>query len=189
LKGNTVKNALVRFFVLFAVYLAVSLPFKAMQIIPGFTDIRPVALFAPVYAIFFGPNGCLAFAAGNLVTDIVSDSLRWSSVAGFIANFGGPLLIWLYWTRISKTEFSLKTPKSMLIYMAVNSAAVLFMVIVIVPSVALAYAEVNIPLLAVTISANNILFMIMPGIPLMILLNDELGFKCVGRNVQKEFTE
>ena len=177
MKNNPVIRAVFRFIALFAVYLAVSLPFKAMQVIPGFTDVRPVALFAPVYAIFFGPNGCLAFAAGNLVSDIFSDSLRWSSVAGFIANFGGPLLIWLYWTRISKTGFSLKTLKSMGVYMAVNSAAVAFMLILIVPSVALVYDHVDIPLLTMTIAANNILFMVMPGIPLMILLNEELGFK------------
>ena len=41
----------------------------------------------PVYGIFFGLPGCFATALGNLIADILSDSLRWSSIAGFIANF------------------------------------------------------------------------------------------------------
>ena len=41
-------------FVLLMIYLIVSIPFKVMEIIPGFTDIRPVAMLQPVYGIFFG---------------------------------------------------------------------------------------------------------------------------------------
>ena len=36
-----------------AVYLAVSLPFKfALELIPGFTDIRPVACLQPIFGVF-----------------------------------------------------------------------------------------------------------------------------------------
>lgn len=38
-----------------AVYLAVSLPFKfALELIPGFTDIRPVACLQPIFGVLFG---------------------------------------------------------------------------------------------------------------------------------------
>ena len=47
-------------------YLIVSIPFKVMEIIPGFTDIRPVSMLQPIYGIFFGIPGCIAFAVGNL---------------------------------------------------------------------------------------------------------------------------
>ena len=78
------------FAALIAVYLIVAIPFKVMEVIPGFTDIRPVSMLMPVYGIFFGIPGCIAYAIGNLITDIISDSLRWSCIAGFVANFAGP---------------------------------------------------------------------------------------------------
>ena len=96
-KGFLYRTAV--FAVLTAVYLIVSIPFKIMEIIPGFTDIRPVSLLIPVYGIFFGIPGCMAFAVGNLITDIISDSLRWSSIAGFAANFIGPFCYYLFWTK------------------------------------------------------------------------------------------
>ena len=89
------------FAALIVVYLIVAVPFKVMEIIPGFTDIRPVSLLMPVYGIFFGIPGCIAYAIGNLITDIVSDSLRWSCIAGFAANFIGPFCYYLFWTTNS----------------------------------------------------------------------------------------
>ena len=52
--------------ILTAVYLVVAVPFKVMSVIPGFADIRPVLMLNPVYGIFFGIPGCIAFAIGNL---------------------------------------------------------------------------------------------------------------------------
>ena len=63
--------------ILTAVYLVVAVPFKVMSVIPGFADIRPVLMLNPVYGIFFGIPGCIAFAIGNLIGDLLSDSLRW----------------------------------------------------------------------------------------------------------------
>ncbi|MBE6010887.1 MAG: hypothetical protein E7236_09580, partial [Lachnospiraceae bacterium] len=88
--------------ILFGIYLLVAVPFKVMEIIPGFTDVRPVTMLGPIYAVFFGLPGCIVMAVGNLVMDIVSDSLRWSSISGFIANFLGPFLIYLFWNKWSK---------------------------------------------------------------------------------------
>ena len=88
--------------VLVLVYLIIAIPFKVMNVIPGFTDIRPVMLLKPVYGVFFGIPGCIAFAVGNLIGDVMSDSLQWSSIAGFAANFLGPFAFYLFWAKLSK---------------------------------------------------------------------------------------
>ncbi len=87
--------------ILIAVYLIIAIPFKVISIIPGFTDIRPVMLFKPVFGVFFGIPGCFAFAIGNLIGDIMSDSLRWSSIAGFAANFLAPFVFYLFFVKFA----------------------------------------------------------------------------------------
>ena len=157
----------------------ISIPFKVMEVIPGFTDIRPVTLLGPVYAVFFGPQGCLAFAVGNLITDIVSDSLRWSCIAGFIANFGGPYLIYLYWTRVSRESFSLRTGKNILKHIAVVIITAVITSAIITPSVAIAYPDVDAALFSVVVVLNTAGFPIVLGIPLIFLMQEELGFEPV----------
>ena len=166
---------------LFAIYLLVAVPFKVMEIIPGFTDIRPVVLLGPIYGIFFGITGCGVMAVGNLIMDIVSDSLRWSSIAGFIANFLGPWCFWFYWTRASREPFSLRTGKSVLRHCGVIVFSAFLEGMIITPAVILIYPNVNSNLFALTLLANNVLFPVFFGIPLLILMQEELGFAPVWR--------
>ena len=104
------------FLALVVVYLVMFVPFKVMVVIPGFTEIRPVLLLKPVFGIFFGIPGCLAFAVGNFIGDLIGGSLKWSSIAGFAANFAGPFVFWLFWSRLSKAPFSLKDGKALPCY-------------------------------------------------------------------------
>ncbi|MEE0956741.1 MAG: hypothetical protein UH734_01485 [Ruminococcus sp.] len=171
-----VKNALL-ILVLLIIFLIVAIPFKVMSVIQGFTDIRPVMLLQPVYGVFFGIPGCIAFAIGNLIGDIVSDSLRWSSIAGFAANFLGTFVFYYYWSRLSKTPFSLRTGRNLLKQIAVIFVSAMIQTIIITPAVELVYPEVTSRLFAVTVLLNNSAFPIMLGIPLMILMQEELGFK------------
>ncbi len=165
--------------VLVLVYLIIAIPFKVMSVIPGFTDIRPVMLFKPVFGIFFGIPGCIAFAIGNLIGDLMSDSLRWSSIAGFAANFLGPFLFYLF-RRFSKTPFSLRTFKEILKTIAVIAVSAVAEAIIITPAVKWIYPEVDAVLLFVTVTLNGSAFPLMLGIPLMILMQEELGFQPVG---------
>ena len=128
--------------VLVLVYLIIAIPFKVMSVIPGFTDIRPVMLFKPVFGIFFGIPGCIAFAIGNLIGDLMSDSLRWSSIAGFAANFLGPFLFYLF-RLFSKTPFSLRTFKEILKTIAVIAVSAVAEAIIITPAVTWIYPEVD----------------------------------------------
>lgn len=162
--------------ILIAVYLIIAIPFKVISIIPGFTDIRPVMLFKPVFGVFFGIPGCFAFAIGNLIGDIMSDSLRWSSIAGFAANFLAPFVFYLFFVKFAKTEFSLRTGKDLLKQLAVVVVSSVVETLIIAPSVKLIYPEVELNLLSLTIFLNGTAFPLLLGIPLMILMQEELGF-------------
>ncbi len=163
--------------VLTAVYLLIAIPFKAISVIPGFTDIRPVMLLKPVYGVFFGIPGCVAFAIGNLIGDIISDSLRWSSIAGVAANFLGPFFFYFFWKRISKTPFSLRTGKTLLTQLIVIVASAVMEAAVLLPAVKLVDPKIDGMLFAVTVFLNGTMFPLLFGIPLMILMQEELGFK------------
>lgn len=172
MKGKSV----IRFLALVVVYLVVAMPFRTMTIIPGFTDVRPVMALGPIYGVFFGPLGCLASAVGNLLSDAATGSVRITSIDGFLANFVGPLLIWLYWTRVSRTPFSLRTVRDILKYSFVVVIAAMIETFAIAKPVSLIYPEINDVMLAKAIFANMVLFPILLGIPLAILLQEEFAF-------------
>ncbi len=174
------------FVALIAVYLIVSVPFKVMEIIPGFTDIRPVSMLMPVYGIFFGFPGCMAYAVGNLITDIISNSLKWSSIAGFVANFIGPFCFYLFWAKISKQDFDLKEPKNIPKHTAVIIVEALLVAGIITPFVALSYPEVDAAMFFFVVLGNSSLFPFFLGIPLIILMQAELGFTPVKRIKSKQ---
>ncbi len=175
------SRTLLRFAGLLAVYLVVALPFKAMNIIPGFTDIRPVMALGPLYGVFFGPLGCLACACGNLVADAADDALRWTSIAGFASNYLGPLLVWHFWTHVSRTPFSLRSPRNLLRHTLLLVAMSALETAIVVPAVAFVYPEVDAELLAWTVFGNTAGFPIVLGIPLAILLQEEFGLAPVPR--------
>ena len=169
-------RAAVTFFVLLIVYLVISLPFKVLFVIPGFADVRPVCMLMPVYGIFFGLPGCLAFATGNLIGDIASDSLRWSSIAGFIANFVYPFLLYLYWTQLRKKPFNLRKKRSVLAFFVSIFICSCIHALIITPAVALVYPEVDAMFFALSVLANESLFPIFFATPFIVLIQEELGF-------------
>lgn len=170
-------RTLLRLAGLVAVYLVIAIPFRTLNLIPGFTDVRPVTAIGPVYAVFYGPVGCLASGLGNLLADVLADSLRWTSIAGFAVNFLGPLLVWLYWTRLSRTPFALRTPLELLRHSLLLTLVSLFETAILAPSVALVYPEVDALFFGQTVFFNNAVFPIVLGIPLSILLQEEFGFR------------
>ena len=171
----------VLFVVLLVVYLVIALPFKVLEIIPGFTDIRPVNMLQPVYGIFFGIPGCIAFAVGNLIGDIASDSLRWSSIAGFIANFVYPYLMYLFWTKLRKKPFNLRQGRTIGLFVVTIAVCALTQSLIITPAVAFFYPDVDALLFFKSVLANETLFPIGFAIPFIIMLQEELGFSPVGQ--------
>ena len=176
MKNEVKENALV-FIRLVLIYLLISVPFKVMEIIPAFSDIRPVTMLAPIFAVLNGPVGCLAYAFGNLLTDIISDSFRYSSVAGFIGNFMGPYVIYLYWVHISRESIRLDTPKRLLIHCIVIIISAAVTDIIIAPAVYMFYPQVDIKMFAFLLLMNHALFPIAIGIPMLILMQEEMEVK------------
>lgn len=167
--------------ILLVVYLIIALPFRAITIIPGFTDFRPVCMLQPVYGIFFGLPGCFAFATGNLIGDIISDSLRWSSIAGFIGNFVYPYLLYLFWTQLRKKPFNLRTRGRVAGLTATIIICACVQSLIITPAVAVFYPEVDFVLFALTVIGNGSVFPIAFAIPFIVLIQEELSFVPVAR--------
>ncbi|MBR0404828.1 MAG: hypothetical protein IJI68_06450 [Eggerthellaceae bacterium] len=117
---------------------------------------------------------------GNLIGDIVSNSLRWSSIAGFIGNFAYPFLLYLFWTKIRKKPFSLRTGGAIAALVASFVLCALVQTAIITPAVAYFYPQVDIPYSAATVFCNATLYPITFSIPFMILPQEELGFVPVG---------
>ena len=174
---QSVLRGLAQFAVLLLIYIVLAIPFKVLMIIPGFTDVRPVVILQAIFGIFFGGPGALAYAVGNLIGDIASDSLRWSSIAGFVANFLGPYLIHVYAARIRHGEFSLRTRKNLVLFVLVIIVVAIMEAVIITPAVALIYPDVDAVLFAWTVIGNTIGFPLLLGIPIIILMQDELGFR------------
>ena len=177
----------VLFITLLAVYLAIAIPFKVIEVIPGFADIRPVTMLMPVYGIFFGIPGCLANAVGNLIGDIVSDSLRWSSIAGFVANFVYPFLMYLFWTKLRKKPFELRRGRTIGLFVATVIVCACLQSLMISPAVQWYYPDVDVMLFAMTVVGNSALFPIGFTIPFIIMLQEELGFQPLDPKTRKRF--
>ncbi len=165
------------FVLLTVIYLIISIPFKVMEIIPGFTDIRPVLLLMPMYGIFFGLPGCFAFSVGNFIADILSESLKISSSAGFVANFLGPLIFYIFWNILYKKGFSLRSGKTLLIHVLLTVFSAVIQALIITPVVGIAYPDIDLTLFSVTVFLNGTVFPIALGIPLIIFMQEELGFQ------------
>ena len=181
-----IRKSVIRFLALVAVYMVVAMPFRTMTIIPGFTDVRPVMALGPVYAVFFGPLGCLASAFGNLLSDFATGYVRVTCIDGFLSNFVGPLLIWLYWTRISRTPFAIRNVRDIFKYAFVVVAAAAIEMFLVAKPVSLFYPEINDVDFAKAVFTNMTLFPMLIGIPLAILLQDEFGFAPCDKRVAKD---
>ena len=102
--------------------------------------------------------------------------MRWSSIAGFTANFIGPFLFYLYWNKISKTPFSLRTGMGLLKQTVLTVVSAIVETVIITPVVELSYPEVSSILFATSVMINGAVFPIFLGIPLLILMHEELRF-------------
>lgn len=179
--GRPVVRNVGVFVILLGVYIAIALPFKVLTVIPGFTDVRPVSMLQPVYGIFFGIPGCLAFAVGNLIGDIVSDSLRWSSIAGFVGNFAAPYIMYVFWCRLRKKCFDLRSGKALALMAMLVAVDACVQAAIIAPAVAVAYPGVEIAVFIASVLGNGIAFPLAFSIPLIILMQEELGFEPLRR--------
>jgi hypothetical protein len=107
----------------------------------------------------------------------MSDSLRWSSIAGFISNFAHPYLMYLFWCKLRKKPFELRHARTLALMAIVIVVTAVIQVFIIAPAIAIAYPDVDLWLFAISVTANGTAFPLCFAIPFMILLHEELGFK------------
>jgi energy-coupling factor transport system substrate-specific component len=83
-----------------AVYAAVLIPFKAIPLVPGFTEIRVAQIIPPVAALLFGPAAAWGTAFGNLIGDYFGGTLTIASTFGFAGNFFLGAIPYVLWGRL-----------------------------------------------------------------------------------------
>jgi energy-coupling factor transport system substrate-specific component len=86
-----------------AIYAALLIPFKAIPLVPGFTEIRPAQIIPPVAALLFGPAAAWGTAFGNLIGDFFG-TFGPGSFFGFIGNFFLGAIPYVLWGRITTRE-------------------------------------------------------------------------------------
>lgn len=69
-----------------AIYAGMLIPFKAIQIVPGLTELRPANVIPVLFGILFGPAAAWGSAIGNLIADFFG-TLSPGSAFGFVGNF------------------------------------------------------------------------------------------------------
>lgn len=82
-----------------AVYAAVLIPFKAIPLVPGFTEVRVAQVIPPVVSLMFGPAAAWGIAIGNLIGDLFG-TFGLGSLFGFVGNFFLGLIPYLLWGRL-----------------------------------------------------------------------------------------
>ncbi len=86
-----------------AVYAGTLIPFKAIQIVPGLTELRPASVIPVLFGILFGPAAAWGSAIGNLIADFFG-MLSPVSAFGFVANFLYSYIAFLVWKIFVKQQ-------------------------------------------------------------------------------------
>lgn len=82
-----------------ALFAALLIPFKAIPLIPGFTEIRPASAIPILTSFMFGPAGAWGSAIGNLIGDFFG-TLSAGSIFGFIGNFIYGFVPYYVWSAL-----------------------------------------------------------------------------------------
>lgn len=154
-------------------YAALLIPFKAIVLIPGITEVRPASALPIVFGLLFGPAGAWGSAIGNLIGDFFG-SLGVGSIFGFFGNFMFayvPYKIWQNLGIVSKddTEPNLKSGKKVVAFIVAALAGALSCALIIGWGLEL-LGMVPFAALGAIISMNNSVPSIILGIPLLIVL-------------------
>ncbi|MFP3903902.1 MAG: energy-coupling factor transporter ATPase [Armatimonadota bacterium] len=151
-----------------AIYAAILIPFKAIPIIPGITEIRPANAVPVVCAFLFGPAAAWGCAMGNLIGDFFG-TIGPGSLFGLIGNFLLAYLPYRVWVVIRGTQEPTAKGRDlpvMVLGLVIGSAACAIVIGFGVDLLGIA------PYMVVTtiITFNNLLIGVVLGLPLVALL-------------------
>jgi len=105
-----------------AVYAAVLIPFKAIVIVPGLTELRPAAALPVVLSLLFGPAAAWGSALGNLIGDFFG-TLGPGSFFGLIANFLYGYVPYRLWRMLAGDREATGAPGQLPLYWLVTVVA------------------------------------------------------------------
>lgn len=154
-----------------AIYAGALIPFKAIQIVPGLTELRPASVFPVIFGIMFGPAAAWGSAIGNLIADFFG-MLSPASAFGFAGNFLYAYIPFLIWNAFVKEEVNMGARQIFVFILAclVASAACALTV----AGGAALFRLAPFQVLLVIIFINNSLMSIVLGIILIKLLYKRL---------------
>lgn len=93
-----------------ALYAAILIPFKVVQIIPGITEIRPANAIPIVCSLLFGPAGAWGAAFGNVIGDFFG-GLGPGDLFGFAGNLLYGLVPYAVWEATTRMEPLPESPR------------------------------------------------------------------------------
>jgi energy-coupling factor transport system substrate-specific component len=155
-----------------AVYAGTAVPFKGIQIIPGFAELRPAGAIPVVFGLIFGPAGAWGSCIGNVIGDFFG-TLGIGSLFGALGNFFFGFVGYKVWGNMgwfsSKADLNIRTKRQVFEYILVailSSATVAFIIawglelLKLLP-----FASIG-----AVIVTNNIIFSVIIGPFLLMLL-------------------
>jgi energy-coupling factor transport system substrate-specific component len=154
-----------------AIYAGALIPFKAIQIIPGLTELRPASVFPVIFGIMFGPAAAWGSAIGNLIADFFG-MLSPASAFGFLGNFLYAYIPFLIWRALIKEEVTMNL-KQILVFILACLAASAACALTVAGGASL-FKLAPFKVLLVIIFVNNFLMSSVLGIILMKLLYKRL---------------
>ena len=93
-----------------AIYAAILIPFKAIPLVPGFTEVRPGNMIPVAFGMFFGPAGAWGAAIGNTLGDLIGGSFGVGSLFGFVGNFLFAFIPYKLWMNSGVLKKEEQTP-------------------------------------------------------------------------------
>jgi len=157
-----------------AIYAALLIPFKALVLIPGITEIRPASAFPVVLGLLFGPAGAWGSAIGNLIGDLFG-TMTVGSVFGFIGNFFAAYVPYKLWSKLGLIDdkdedpLLLNNTKKMINYVVIAILSSMSCALIIAWGLEILKLA-PFAALATIISLNNSVPSVVLGIPLLLIL-------------------
>ncbi len=150
-----------------ALYVALLIPFKFIQIIPGLAELRPAAAIPPICSLLFGPAGAFGAAFGNLIGDFFG-TLGPGSFPGFLGNFLYGYLPYKIYRSLAEENYSWKMPWRNWLALEFSIAVSAAVCAIMIGFGLDALGMVPFKVLANWITFNNLLFGLILG-PLILL--------------------
>lgn len=98
-----VKRQLLYFLLSTGIYFVLLVPFKQVQLLPGFADFRISAIFPVLAGLLMGPAGAVGCGVGNLLADLFG-TLSMASLYGAVGNFLFAFLPYKLWHTLVPLE-------------------------------------------------------------------------------------